>query len=61
MSNKETVLEVLRRLPEDVTLEEISEEIAILAAIRKGQQDAEASRVIPHEEVEKRLASWNMK
>jgi hypothetical protein len=58
MSNKELVLETLRKLPEEVSLEEISEEIAILAAIRRGEQAADEGKVVPHEEVKKRLASW---
>lgn len=58
MSNKELVIEALRKLPEDTTLEEISEEIAILAAIRRGEEAADAGKVIPHAEVKKRFTSW---
>jgi predicted transcriptional regulator len=58
MSNKELVIEALRKLPEDTSLEEISEEIAILAAIRRGEKAAEMGKVIPHEEVKARFASW---
>ncbi|MSR64356.1 MAG: hypothetical protein EXS18_01070 [Verrucomicrobiae bacterium] len=58
MSNKEVVIEAVRKLPEDATLQQISEEIAILAAIRKGEEAADEGRVIPHEEVKKKLASW---
>jgi predicted transcriptional regulator len=48
MSDKELVIEALRQLPEDVTLEAISEEIAILAAIRRGEEAADAGRVVVH-------------
>ena len=58
MSNKEVVIEAVRKLPEDATLQQISEEIAIFAAIRKGEEAADEGRVIPHEEVKKKLASW---
>jgi len=58
MSNKEAVLEAMRNMPEDVSLEEISEEIAILAAIQRGEEAAAAGRVVPHEEVKQRFASW---
>lgn len=58
MSNKEAVLEAMRKMPEDASLEEISEEIAILAAIQRGEEAAAAGRVVPHEEVKQRLASW---
>lgn len=58
MSNKELVMETIRKLPEDVTLEKISEEIAILAAIRRGKLAAEEGRVVSHEEIIQRVASW---
>ena len=61
MSNKELVVDALRKMPEDVTLEEISEEIAILAAIKRGEEAIVAGRVVPHEEVKKRVASWTTK
>jgi hypothetical protein len=58
MSDKDVVIETIRRMPEVATLEQISEEIAILAAIRKGEEAADAGRVTPHEEVRQKLASW---
>jgi predicted transcriptional regulator len=61
MSSKELVIDALRKLPEDATLEEISEEIAVLAAIRRGEQAADEGRVVPHEEVKKRAGPWNTK
>jgi predicted transcriptional regulator len=53
MSSKEIVIEAIRQLPEHVTFEEIAEEVAILAAIRKGEEDADAGRTIPHDHVKK--------
>ena len=58
MSAKELVLEAVSRLPDDASLDEISEEVAILAAIRRGEADADAGRLIPHEEVARRPAPW---
>jgi predicted transcriptional regulator len=58
MSNKEIVIEAIRQLPEQLSFEEIAEEIAVLAAIHKGERDADAGRMIPHDEVKKRLSSW---
>ena len=37
MSNKEIVMEVLRKLPDEATLEEISKAIAALVAERRGE------------------------
>lgn len=58
MSNKALVIEAIQQLPENVSLEEISEAIAILAAIRRAENAADAGQVIPHEEVKKRFAAW---
>jgi predicted transcriptional regulator len=58
VSNKEIVIEAIRQLPEQASFEEIAEEIAILAAIQKGERDADAGRMIPHDDVKKRLSTW---
>jgi predicted transcriptional regulator len=60
-SNKDLVREALLRMPEDVSLEQISEEIAILAAINAGEEDVKQGRLIPHDEVVRRLAEWTSK
>lgn len=58
MSNKDMVIETVRELPEEVTFEEIIERIAILAAIRRGEEAADKGQVVGHEEVKKRVAAW---
>ncbi len=58
MSEKSAVLEVVRELPEEVTIDEIIEALSILAAIRRGEADADAGRLVSHEEAKKRVASW---
>lgn len=58
MTNKELVLDTVRGLPDDATLEDISEQIAILAAIRKGEEAADAGRVVSHEEVKRQFTTW---
>jgi hypothetical protein len=51
MSNKELVLEAVRGMPDEATIEQISEEIAILAAIRRGQESVRAGDIVSHDEV----------
>ncbi len=58
MSDKQSVLEAIRRLPDGVTLREIRDEIDFLAAVREGEQQADQGRLIPLEQVEKNLQSW---
>jgi predicted transcriptional regulator len=58
MTDKQAVLDALNRLPEAASLEEITEELHIMAAIRRGRADIAAGRSKPHEEVEKLVDSW---
>ena len=57
-SDKQIALDALDRLPSSATLEQMSEELALLAAIRRGEAAADAGRLISHDEVERRSASW---
>lgn len=58
MSNKEIVIEAIRKLPDDSSIEEIVEEVVVLAAVRRGEEDADAGRTISHDDVKKRLQKW---
>jgi predicted transcriptional regulator len=58
MTAKDLVIEAALALPDDATFEVVLEEIAILAAIQRGVDDANAGRVVPHEEVKRRVARW---
>ena len=61
LSEKQLALEALLRMPEAATLDQISEEMAILAAIRKGEAAADDGRVVSHEEAVRRSAAWTCK
>jgi predicted transcriptional regulator len=61
MTDKQKVIETVAALPEQTSLDQIAEEIEILAALRRGEDDADAGRVTPHEEVKKLLSSWTAK
>ena len=58
MSAKHRVLQAVRALPDDYTIAEIAEEIAILAAIERGEKDVASGRTMTHEEVVKRTRRW---
>lgn len=57
MSDKAHALEAIRRLSEEATFAEIIEAITIAAAIRRGEEDVAGGRIIPHEELKKRISS----
>ena len=58
MSDKQRVIDAVQRMSESATLSEISESVAILAAIRRGEAAADAGQVVPHEEVRRRSETW---
>lgn len=55
---KEQVQQILEELPENASLEDIQYHIYVRQKIQQGLDDVEAGRVVPHEEVEKRLSKW---
>jgi predicted transcriptional regulator len=58
MTDKQAVMDALGRLPEGASLEEITEELQIMASIRRGRSDIAAGRSKSHEEVEQLVESW---
>jgi predicted transcriptional regulator len=58
MTEKEIVLETIRSLPDDCSLDEIIERIEFVAAVQKGLDQLDRGEGIPHEQVKKQLASW---
>ena len=55
MTTKETVLSLLDQLPDDCSLEEVQYRLYVVQAVNRGQADADAGRVIPHEQVDAEL------
>lgn len=58
MTDKQAVMDALDRLPEGASLDEITEELRIMASIRRGRADIAAGRSKSQEEVEKQVESW---
>jgi predicted transcriptional regulator len=58
MTDKQAVFDALQRLPENVSLDEITEELRIMAAVRNGRADIAAGRAKTHKEAEQLLESW---
>ena len=58
MSDKQTVIDAIRKLPDDATLDDIVANLELLAKIREGHADADAGRVVPHEQVKREFRSW---
>ena len=56
MSDKEQALNAIRNLPDGVTLQEISETVAFLAAIEDGLNQIERGETVSHADVKRELA-----
>lgn len=55
---KQEVNELLNRLPDDCSLEDIQYHLYVLQKIERGLEDAEEGRVYTQEDVEKRMSKW---
>ncbi|MDI6776355.1 MAG: hypothetical protein QMD03_03800 [Syntrophales bacterium] len=55
---KQEVNNLLTRLPDDCSLEDVQYHLYVLQKIERGLKDAEEERVYTQEEVEKRMAKW---
>ncbi|MEH2114438.1 hypothetical protein [Nostoc sp.] len=61
MSDKEAVIELVKHLPQDVTLQEIIQKIEFIAAIREGFNQIDQGQGIPIEQVEQIMDTWTTK
>jgi predicted transcriptional regulator len=58
MTSKEIVEDLLQRVPDDASLQDIAREIEFIAAVRQGLSELDRGERIPIEEVERELPSW---
>ncbi len=58
MSNREMVIELVSKLPEDTPLDQIAREIELLAGIHKGREEARRDEGIPAEAARKLIDTW---
>ena len=55
---KQEVADLLKRLPDDCTLEDVQYHLYVLQKIERGLKDAGEGRVHTQEEAEKIMARW---
>lgn len=58
MSNREIVIDLLSKLPENASLEEIAREIELLAGIKTAREQARRRIGIPAEDARKLVDTW---
>ena len=60
-SAKEEVMQLLKDLPDNSTLEEIQYHLYVRQKIQRGIKDVEDGRIYTQEEMEKRMEKWRAK
>lgn len=55
---KEQVIDLVRNLPDEVTVDDIMRELYFKIQVDKGLKELDEGKGIPHEEVERRLSRW---
>lgn len=55
---KAEVENLLQKLPDDCSLEDVQYHLYVLEKIQRGQERAEKEEIISQEEVEKRMKKW---
>ncbi len=61
MSNKEVFSDLLTRLPDDVSLQQIAREVEFVAGVREGLTQLDRGEGVAVEQVEKMIESWTTK
>ncbi|MEJ2248524.1 MAG: hypothetical protein P8Y70_00860 [Candidatus Lokiarchaeota archaeon] len=57
-TEKDNIIEMIKALPDDVSMEDIIEAIYVRQKIEKGLKDSEEGRLFTHEEAKERLEKW---
>lgn len=58
---KDIMIKTIKAQPDDSSYDEILKELAFHRMILRGLKDSDEGRTISHEEMEKRVASWEKK
>ncbi len=58
MSTKEAVIEMIRHMPDDVSVPDIMAELSVRHEIEEGIRELDEGKGIPHEEVMTRMEKW---
>ncbi len=61
MSDKEAVIELVKRLPADVSLREIVRQIEFIAAIKEDLNEIDQGKGVSIEAVEQMIEGWTIK
>jgi len=57
-TEKENIIEMIKNLPDDISMEDIIEAIYVRKKIEKGLKDSEEGNLYTHEEAKELLKKW---
>ncbi len=57
-TTKEEVIELVKAMPDNVTVDDVLEELYFKIQVDQGLAELDRGEAIPHEQVERRLAKW---
>ena len=60
-SPKEQLRQLIERLPDDCTLEDVQYHLYVQQKVERGLEDVRHGRVLSQQEVERRMAKWTDK
>lgn len=58
MSIEEQALSAIQRLPDDANFRDVSEEIALLAAVQEAKSDIQEGRLVSNADMKARIQAW---
>lgn len=58
MCTKDAVLDMIRKLPEEATVDDIMYQLYVRQKVEEGLRELDAGEGIPHDEVKKEVAQW---
>jgi len=58
MSNREIVINLIEKLPEDMPLQDIAREIELIAGVRKAREEAARGEGVSPEQARQLVDSW---
>ncbi len=62
MNDRQLVLNAVQQMPEEASLPQILDELALLKTVKERLEKLEnGGKTVPHEEVVRRLAKWTAK
>lgn len=57
-TEKDNIIQMIKKLPDNVSMDDIIEAIYVRQKIKKGLKDSEEGRVYTHEEAKEILKKW---